>query len=71
MLHLDHRDRRLGRDALDATPQVVVEHQVAEHEQPAAREAVHERLEVIERERGGGHAARLGALELRVNAGPR
>ena len=58
-LHLDHRHGRLGRDALAAAPQVVVEHQVAEHEQPAAGELVDDALQVIERERRGSHALQV------------
>ena len=37
---LDHRHRRLGRDAPDLAPDVVIEHGVAEHEHAAAGEAV-------------------------------
>ena len=56
-LDLDHRNRRLGRDAVDAAPQVAVEHQVAEHQQAATREACDQRVKAG---RVGGRSRRLG-----------
>jgi hypothetical protein len=39
-VHLDHRHRRLGRDALDLAEPVAVEHRVADDEHAAAGEVV-------------------------------
>ena len=43
---IEHRDRRLGRDALDIARHVAVEDQVADHEHARAREALEHSLEL-------------------------